>query len=68
MENTAPSSTDDRYQDDDLAYNRRFLRGTRNRPSKPIPDVMREMDSLKRALVEDAKLPPAPRYQWKGGA
>lgn len=73
MDTTAPNSTDAPqpyqalgYQDEDLAYNRRYLaRRQPSTPTRPLGDP-----TARRALLSAEKLdalkPAASRYVWKG--
>lgn len=74
MDNTAPTSINPTplhevlgYQDEDLAYERRYL-GRRDSvtPSRPLGDP-----TARRALLSaeqlDSLKPRASRYVWKGG-
>lgn len=73
MDTTAPNSTDAPqphealgYQDEDLAYNRRYLsRKNTTTPTRPLTDPTSQR-ALLSAEKLDALKPRASRYVWKG--
>lgn len=73
MESTAPNSTDPArhealgYDDDQLSYPARYIKGHQQGRAvvKELPDPTYRA-AMRDAVLEDAKLPPAPRYIWKG--